>query len=118
MNSPLTDTQRFAGFIETFAYERIPPAVIARTKEVIYDGIGALLSATSTKYDIGAILSRFIRESGGAPESQVFGTPLRTNCVTAALVNGNIPAKVECRDGVRRLKAVFSFRSRLSLPGG
>jgi 2-methylcitrate dehydratase PrpD len=34
------------------------------------------------------VLSRFVRESGGAPESQVFGTALRTNCVTAALVNG------------------------------
>jgi len=32
--------------------------------------------------------------------------------------NGNIPAKVEWPGGARRLKAVFSFRSRLSLPGG
>jgi len=88
MKSPISQTQRFAEFIEAFCYEQIPPPVIAHTKDVIYDGLGALLSATSRKYDISAVLSRFVRETGGAPESQVFGTPLRTNCVTAALVNG------------------------------
>jgi 2-methylcitrate dehydratase PrpD len=88
MNPAVTQTQRFAGFIEAFRYEQIPPAVIARTKDVIYDGVGALLSASSPRYDIGAVLSRFVRETAGAPESQIFGTPLRTNCVTAALVNG------------------------------
>jgi 2-methylcitrate dehydratase PrpD len=86
--SSSTQTQRFARFIEDFDYQQIPPAVVERTKEVIYDGIGALLSATSPKYDIGAVLSRFVRETGGTPESQVFGTALRTNCSIAALVNG------------------------------
>jgi 2-methylcitrate dehydratase PrpD len=83
-----TQTQRFTEFVKSFQFEQIPPAVITRTKEVVYDGIGALLSATSSKYEIGEMLSRFVRETGGAAESQVFGTPLRTNCVTAALVNG------------------------------
>jgi 2-methylcitrate dehydratase PrpD len=81
-------TTRFAEFVESFRYEQIPAPVVERTKDVIYDGIGALLAATSPKYDIGAVLQRFVRETGGAPESQIFGTPLRTNCVTAALVNG------------------------------
>jgi 2-methylcitrate dehydratase PrpD len=81
-------TVRFAQFVESFSYAQIPAPVLARTKEVIYDGIGALLAATSPKYDIGAVLQRFVRETGGQPESQIFGTSLRTNCVTAALVNG------------------------------
>jgi len=81
-------TARFAQFLESFSYEQIPAPVLAQTKDVIYDGIGALLAATSPKYDIGAVLQRFVRETGGAPESQVFGTSLRTNCVTTALVNG------------------------------
>src|SRR5437016_2582347 len=88
MTSSPNQTQRFGQFIERFSYEQIPPAVIVRAKDVIYDGVGALLSATSPKYDIGGVLSRFVRETGGTPESQVFSTPLRTNCVTAALVNG------------------------------
>lgn len=81
-------TERFAGFVENFSYEQLPPAVISRTKEVIYDGIGSLLSATALRYDICGVLSHFVSETGGRPESQVFGTGLRTNCVTAALVNG------------------------------
>ena len=81
-------TARFAEFVESFRYEQIPAPVVERTKDVIYDGIGALLSATSLKYDIGAVLQRFVSETGGAPEAQIFGTALRTNCATAALVNG------------------------------
>ena len=81
-------TDAFAQFVEDFTFEQVPATVLTRTKEVLYDGIGALLSATSPRYDIGGVLGRFVRETGGAPDSQVFGTTLRTNCVTAALVNG------------------------------
>lgn len=81
-------TDRFASFVESLAYERIPPEAVAKTKAILYDGLGALLSATSSRYDIGAVLRRYVRETGGTPEAQVFGTDLRTNCATAALVNG------------------------------
>src|SRR5216683_238346 len=83
-------TDRFAEFVESFAYEQIPLEVVNRTKDVVFDGIGSLLSATSPKYDIVTVLDLFVRETGGTPESQIFGTPLRTNCVTAALVNGTL----------------------------
>ena len=83
-------TERFAQFVETFSYERISEAVLDRTKEILYDGLGALLSATSPRYDICAVLRRFVQETGGTPEAQVFGTDLRTNCATAALVNGTL----------------------------
>ena len=81
-------TDRFASFVEALTYDRIPPEVIGKTKEILYDGVGALLSATAPRYDIGAVLRRFVQETGGTPEAQVFGTDLRTNCATAALVNG------------------------------
>ena len=83
-------TERLASFVEEFAFEQIPAPVLGRTKEVIYDGLGALLAATSSRYDIGAVLARLVRETGATPEAQVFGTDLRTNCVTAALVNGTL----------------------------
>ena len=83
-------TERLASFIEEFSFERIPAAVLDRTKEIVYDGLGALLAATSPRYDIGAVLTRLVRETGATPEAQVFGTDLRTNCVTAALVNGTL----------------------------
>jgi 2-methylcitrate dehydratase PrpD len=83
-------TDRFATFLEEFRYERIPAPVVVRTKEILYDGLGALLSAASPRYDIGGVLRRFVQETGGTPEAQVFGTALRTNCATAALVNGTL----------------------------
>ncbi len=88
--SSSTMTDRFARFVEGFKYEQIPAPVVQRTKEAIYDGLGALLAATSRRYDIGEILTRFVREEGGIREAQVFGTDLRTNCTTAALVNGTL----------------------------
>ncbi len=81
-------TDRFAEVVEGFAFEQLPAPVVTRTKEVIYDGLGCLLSAASPRYDIGTVLERFVSETGGTPESQVFGTSLRTNCTTASLVNG------------------------------
>lgn len=83
-------TDRFAEFVEGFSFDQLPEPVIARTKEVLYDGVGCLLSATSPRYDIGRVLGRFVAETGGIQECQVFGTSLRTNCTTAALVNGTL----------------------------
>jgi 2-methylcitrate dehydratase PrpD len=83
-------TDRLASFVEEFAFERIPAPVLTRTKAVIYDGLGALLAATSPRYDIGTVLERLVKETGATPESQVFGTQLRTSCATAALVNGTL----------------------------
>jgi 2-methylcitrate dehydratase PrpD len=87
-NSRMTD--RFAEFVEDFTFDELPEPVIARTKEVLYDGLGCVLSATSPRYDIGDVLKRFVSETGGTQECQVFGTSLRTNCTTAALVNGTL----------------------------
>lgn len=85
-----TGTSRFAGFVERCSFEQLPSIVVQQTKAVIYDGLGALLAATSPRYDIGDVLVRFVRDTGGTPESQIIGTALRTNCTTAAVVNGTL----------------------------
>jgi len=81
-------TDRFAEFVENFTFDKIPREVVSRAKEVLYDGLGALIAATSPRYDISQVFERFVKETGGAPESQIFGSNLRTNSATAALVNG------------------------------
>jgi 2-methylcitrate dehydratase PrpD len=90
MTVPGGATERLAEYIEAAAPGRIPPPVCARAKEVLYDGLGALVAATSPRYDIGPILARYVVETGGVPEAQVFGTGLRTGCAPAALVNGTL----------------------------
>ena len=49
-------TDRFAGFVESFAFDQIPEPVIVRTKQILFDGLGCVLSATSPRYDIGTVL--------------------------------------------------------------
>lgn len=83
-------TERFARFVEEFRFRQIPTSVLERTKDVTFDGLGALLSAASPRYDIGRVASRFVEEAGGALDASVFGTDLRTDCATAALVNGTL----------------------------
>ncbi len=83
-------TARFAEFVEGFSFDQLPEAVVARAKELLYDGLGALLGAASPRFDIVPVLRRWVQELGGAPESQIFGTTLRTDCNTAALVNGTL----------------------------
>lgn len=84
----LSQTDRLARFVEEFVFEQIPAPVVRRAKDVIVDGLGALLAAASPRYDIAGVMRRFVAETGGTPEAHVFGTGLRTNCTTAALVNG------------------------------
>jgi 2-methylcitrate dehydratase PrpD len=81
-------TGRLAAFVENFSFEQLPQPVVLQAKRVLLDGIGCLLAATSSRFDIGSVVERFVRETGGKPEAAVFGTSLRTNCATAALVNG------------------------------
>ena len=83
-------TDRLARFVEEFTFGQIPAPVLQRTKDVFLDGLGALLAATSPRFDIGRVIARVVRETGGTPEAQVFGTGLRTNCTTAALINGTL----------------------------
>ncbi len=89
MTSPAAvATLRFCEFVEGFQFDHLPVPVIARAKELVHDGLGALLGATSPNFDIAAVLKRWVGELGGKPESQIFGTPLRSDCNTAALING------------------------------
>lgn len=84
----MNTVETLATWIDECTYDQIPTDVIARTKLVLYDSIGAAVGAASPRYDIGERLARFVEAQAAAPHAQVFGMPLRTNAVTAALVNG------------------------------
>jgi 2-methylcitrate dehydratase PrpD len=88
--SDLGQTDRLARFVEEFTFDQIPAPVLQRTKDILLDGLGAVLAATSPRFDIGRVVARIVKETGGVPEAQVFGTELRTNCTTAALINGTL----------------------------
>lgn len=81
-------TDRLARFVEEFTFDQISDEVRERTKDVVYDALGALLAATSKKFDYGDLVARIVRDTGGRPEAQIFNLPLRADAVTAALWNG------------------------------
>ena len=83
-------TARFAEFVEDFEFEQVPEAVRENAKHLLYDGLGSLLGAASPRFDIVPLLGRWVSELGGSEECQIFGTSLRTDCNTAALVNGTL----------------------------
>lgn len=89
MGNVTTDsTRQFAEFVENIEFEQLPNPVVSRTKEILFDGLGALLAATSPRYDVGNILRQFVEQTNCNPEARVFGTSLQTDCANAALVNG------------------------------
>lgn len=87
-DEPQSSTGRFAGAIADWTFDQLPTAVVDRAKQVLLDGTGAALAATASKYEIGGILRRVVEDRGRAPQAQVYGSTLRTDCETAALVNG------------------------------
>ncbi len=88
--SNLGTTARYAEFVESFHFDQLPAAVVDRTKDLLYDGLGSLLGAASPRFDIVPVLEKWVTALGGKPECPIFGTALRTDCNTAALVNGTL----------------------------
>lgn len=85
-----TPTQQLLDGLGVFAYDKLPAPVVKQAKNALYDSIGALLAATSRRYPIMSLLERMVREAGGAEESRLAGSSLRTSPATAALANGTL----------------------------
>jgi 2-methylcitrate dehydratase PrpD len=85
-----TPTQQLIDRLGVFAHDKLPAPVVKQAKNALYDSLGALLAATSRQYPIMSLLERMVRETGGAPESRLAGSTLRTNPATAALANGTL----------------------------
>jgi 2-methylcitrate dehydratase PrpD len=57
---------------------------------MVLDTLGAMLAASSSAYSATRVLVELARRVGGRPESSLVGQRRRTDCVTAALVNGTL----------------------------
>ena len=85
-----TLSARFAARIAAFRLADVPAPVRAGARLVILDTLGAMLAASSPRYSATRILADLARRIGGRPESSLVGLGRRTDCVTAALVNGTL----------------------------
>ncbi|HSB68200.1 MAG TPA: MmgE/PrpD family protein [Candidatus Methylomirabilis sp.] len=81
---------QFAEGLAGFRLREVPREVVTHAKLILLDTLGAMLAASAPKYSATRILVDFAKRLGGRPESSLVGQRLKTNCVTAALVNGTL----------------------------
>ncbi len=88
--SDMNRTAQLAEFIAGFGFESIPASVRDYARRIIGDGTGALLAAANPNYSTGRLITEFVREQGGTPQSSVVGSGFKTSPVMAALANGTM----------------------------
>ncbi len=81
-----TIEENIARFIVETKDEEIPPDAIKSAKCGCFDNVGTMLAGAASPP--GKIMTKFIMEAGGTPQTTVVGTGLRTNPVLGALANG------------------------------
>jgi len=69
-------------------FRKVPREVIEQSKKMLLDTLGALVRASSKRYQAGNVLTQFAKEQGGKPQASIINRGFKTNLVNAALVNG------------------------------
>ncbi len=75
-------------YVANTRFRDIPEEVIAQSKKMLLDTLGAIVRASSKRYEAGNILAKFAKNLGGKPQATIINRGFRTNLVNAALVNG------------------------------
>ena len=79
-------TGQLARYMVQARNRALPPNVALEGKHHILDTLGAMVSGSRLKP--GQMAIAYARAQGGAPESSVIGTNIKTSAVNAALANG------------------------------
>src|SRR3954465_889579 len=82
----MATAQRMAGFVPQAKFEDIPMGAVNLAKLCLLDAVGC--GIYSSTLPLGKIFAEFVDELGGKPVARVLGTPIETNSVNAAMVNG------------------------------
>jgi 2-methylcitrate dehydratase PrpD len=82
-------TRDFINRFDVYDPDRLPDDVRLHAKHALFDSLGALLAATSDAYPIMDLLRARAQEVGGSA-ARLYGSELRTDTTTAALLNGTL----------------------------
>jgi 2-methylcitrate dehydratase PrpD len=88
---------RWADFAVTMSAEALPADVMTRTRQVLFDCIGAI-AAGAQEPETQRLAAGLCRASGGN-DAAVIGTPHRTTSGTAAFLNGTAGTMLEIDEG-------------------
>ena len=83
-----TLTGQFVDCILSVQYDRLPPEVVEISKQVVLDGLAVTLAGATEPLGIGRIVTEYVKEQGGAPESTVIAGSFKTSATNAAFANG------------------------------
>jgi 2-methylcitrate dehydratase PrpD len=89
--------EKIARFIVETSDKDISPEAVESAKLGSFDSVGTMLAGAVSPP--GKIMTKFIKEAGGKPESTVVGTGLRTTPVLGALANGTLAHALDYDDG-------------------
>ena len=81
-------TESVSDWITSTSYEDIPPDAIRVAGESCFDLLGVTLAGSVQP--VGETIKTYVDQQGGAPESTVVGSGLRTSMPNAALANGTM----------------------------
>ena len=83
-----SQTERFAAACTALSEAGLPVAVQQRTKLIVLDTLGAMLSASRTDFPGPQRLADFVLADGRGVDCSIVGTSLRASATDAALMNG------------------------------
>ncbi len=91
-------TQSLTDYIQRTSFDDLPAAVVRQAKAVLLDTIGCMLAATAPDYRASALITDWIRTTGGSPDATIMGMPDRSSTTHAALANGTLANNIELDD--------------------
>ncbi|HWP35230.1 MAG TPA: MmgE/PrpD family protein, partial [Thermodesulfobacteriota bacterium] len=91
-----TCSETLARFVADLTLAQVPPAVVAKAKQILLDTVGIALAASTA--DSGPMAIALAARLGGRPESQVIGAPVRVAAANAALANGTLAHALDYDD--------------------
>jgi 2-methylcitrate dehydratase PrpD len=89
-------TERLATYASGLRYEDLPPAVVARTKELVFDTLGTLLGGS--RHPAGRLVTQYTEQLREAGACTVAGSALQVSPVAAAFANGTMSHGLEQDD--------------------
>jgi len=81
-------TTQLAAYAASWSAARLTPAIIERASEIMLDTLGAILLGAGPEYGAVRRLADLARECGGPPRCTAIAQQLRTDLLSATLING------------------------------
>ena len=87
---------RLAGMVHGIRYADLPPEVLHQVKRIVLDTLACAFGASHSKP--ARMVRGMARELGAAPRCTQIGSPERTSCTLATLVNGTLMRYLDGND--------------------